>query len=301
MTHITLSCAERYAVRPFYVNGKPLLRDSPFWGMTLNQAGSMRFRWDETNETRDKLLKEIVSGRSTFRNDVPCEPVPLELLHSKIVYAVSSAADTYGRQGDGIVTDRTSLMPVVTAADCMPIFFYEWECGVFGVVHSGWKGTGIVTEAIAVMRQIYGADVKYLSAVLGPHIRSCCYIVDEERASYFEKNFCGDCVREYETDGNEHANAERDETENGRTDTSCGRFLGVRSIFQNEGKAKRYRLSLEKANLALLEAAGVRDENIAVCDDCTGCDERFGSFRRETGGDIQKSFTVQAAFCGWIR
>ena len=271
MTRITLACTEPYVVLPFYANGKPLMRDAPFWGMTLKQAGSMRFRWDETNETRDTLLKEIASGRSAFRNDVPCEPVPLELLHSKIVYAVSSAADTYGRQGDGIVTDRTSLMPVVTAADCMPIFFYERERGVFGVVHSGWKGTGIVTEAIAVMRQTYGADVKYLSVVLGPHIRSCCYIVDEERASYFKKNFCGDCIREYESG---YANAE---------------------------KAKRYRLSLEKANLALLEASGVRDENIAVCDDCTGCDERFGSFRRETGGDIQKSFTVQAAFCGRIR
>jgi len=294
MTHITLSCAERYAVRPFYVNGKPLLRDAPFWGMTLKQAGSMRFRWDETNETRDKLLKEIASGRSAFRNDVPCEPVPLELLHSKIVYAVSSAADTYGRQGDGIVTDRTSLMPVVTAADCMPIFFYERKRGVFGVVHSGWKGTGIVTEAIAVMRQTYGADVKYLSVVLGPHIRSCCYIVDEERASYFKKNFCGDCVCGADESG--YANAESVDT--GR---SRARLSGAATLLQNEGKAKRYRLSLEKANLALLEASGVRDENIAVCDDCTGCDERFGSFRRETGGDIQKPFTVQAAFCGRIR
>ena len=294
MTRITLACTEPYVVLPFYANGKPLMRDAPFWGMTLKQAGSMRFRWDETNETRDTLLKEIASGRSAFRNDVPCEPVPLELLHSKIVYAVSSAADTYGRQGDGIVTDRTSLMPVVTAADCMPIFFYERKRGVFGVVHSGWKGTGIVTEAIAVMRQTYGADVKYLSVVLGPHIRSCCYIVDEERASYFKKNFCGDCVCGADESG--YANAESVDT--GR---SRARLSGAATLLQNEGKAKRYRLSLEKANLALLEASGVRDENIAVCDDCTGCDERFGSFRRETGGDIQKPFTVQAAFCGWIR
>ncbi|MGI5092160.1 polyphenol oxidase family protein [Treponema socranskii] len=268
MTRITLSCEERYAVRPFYADGKPLMHDAPFWGMTLKKAGSMRFRWDETNGTRDTLFKEIASGGSAWRNGAPCDPVPLELIHSKIVYSVSSASDTYGLQGDGIVTDRTSLMPVVTAADCMPIFFYERERGVFGVAHSGWKGTGIVTEAIAVMRRIYGTDVKNLSVALGPHIRSCCYIIDEERASYFKKNFCDDCVREYESG---YANA------------------------------KRYRLSLEKANLSLLEASGVRDENIAVCDDCTGCDERFGSFRRETGGDVQKPFTVQAAFCGWIR
>ena len=296
MTRITLSCAERYAVRPFYANGKPLMRNAPFWGMTLKKAGSMRFRRNETNETRDKLLKEIASGRSASQNGAPCDPVPLELIHSKIVYAVSSAADTYGLQGDGIVTDRTSLMPVVTAADCMPIFFYERKHGVFGVVHSGWKGTGIVTEAIAVMRETYGADVKYLSVALGPHIRSCCYVVDEERASYFKKNFCDDCVREYEADENGYAH-----TESGYTGKSCGRLLGTETLLQSTGKTKRYRLSLEKANLSLLEAAGIRDENIAVCDDCTGCDERFGSFRRETGGDVQRPFTVQAAFCGWIR
>ena len=293
MTRLTLSCEERYAVRPFYADGKPLMHDAPFWGMTLKKAGSMRFRWDETNGTRDTLFKEIASGGSAWRNGAPCDPVPLELIHSKIVYSVSSASDTYGLQGDGIVTAHTSLMPVVTAADCMPIFFYERERGVFGVVHSGWKGTGIVTEAIAVMRQTYGADVKYLSVVLGPHIRSCCYIVDEERASYFKKNFCGDCVREYESG---YANAES--VDIGR---SRARLSGAATLLQNEGKAKRYRLSLEKANLALLKAAGVRDENIVVCDDCTGCDERFGSFRRETGGDIQKPFTVQAAFCGRIR
>ena len=263
MKHITLACPDRYVVQPFYAGGKPLIGDAFRWGMTLKKAGSMRFRWDETNGTRDTRLKEIASGGSDFQNRAPCEPVPLELIHSKIVYSVSSASDTYGLQGDGIVTDRTSLMPVVTAADCMPIFFYERECGVFGVVHSGWKGTGIVSEAINMIKKIYKGNPHRISVALGSHIRNCCYIVDEERASYFKKNFCEDCVSEY--DG-----------------------------------TKRYRLSLEKANLFLLEKAGILDENVVVCDDCTKCDDRFGSFRRETGGDIKKTFTVQAAFCGRI-
>ncbi len=173
------------------------------------------------------------------------------------------AGDVYGLQGDGILTANALLMPVLTAADCMPIFFYERECGVFGVVHSGWKGTGIVSEAINMIKKIYKGNPRRISVALGPHIRNCCYIVDEERASYFKKNFCEDCVSEY--DG-----------------------------------TKRYRLSLEKANLFLLEKAGILDENVVVCDDCTKCDDRFGSFRRETGGDIKKTFTVQAAFCGRI-
>ena len=155
MKHITLACPDRYVVQPFYAGGKPLIGDAFRWGMTLKKAGSMRFRWDETNEARDTLLKEIVSKRSDFQENVRYEIVPLELIHSKTVYAVSSAGDTYGLQGDGILTVNALLMPVVTAADCMPIFFYERECGVFGVVHSGWKGTGIVSEAINMIKKIY--------------------------------------------------------------------------------------------------------------------------------------------------
>jgi len=263
MKHITLARADRYVVQPFYADGKPLFADPFRWGMTLKKAGSMRFRWDETNEVRDDLLKEIVSKRSDFQENLRCEIVPLELIHSKTVYAVSSADDVYGLQGDGILTANALLMPVLTAADCMPIFFYERERGVFGIVHSGWKGTGIVGEAISMIKKIYKGDPRRISVALGPHIRTCCYIVDEERASYFKKNFCEDCVSDY--DG-----------------TKC------------------YRLSLERANLFLLEKEGILDENIAVCDDCTKCDDRFGSFRRETGGDIKKTFTVQAAFCGRI-
>ena len=129
MKHITLACPDRYAIQPFYADGKPLIGDAFRWGMTLKKAGSMRFRWDETNEARDTLLKEIVSKRSDFQENVRYEIVPLELIHSKTVYAVSSAGDTYGLQGDGILTVNALLMPVVTAADCMPIFFYERECG----------------------------------------------------------------------------------------------------------------------------------------------------------------------------
>ena len=295
MKHITLACAERYVVHAFYADGKPLLNDAFRWGMTLKKAGSMQFRWDETNEARDALLQEIISKRSDFQKNVRCEIAPLELIHSKIVYAISCAADTYGLQGDGILTENARLMPVVTAADCMPIFFYERERAVFGVVHSGWKGTGIVSEAIAMIKKIYKGEPRNISVVLGAHIRNCCYIVDEERASYFKKNFCEDCVSEYKTPPDE-------KTKNAplyASKAACARHAHSANAFlRQSGGTKRYRLSLEKANLFLLEKEGILDENIAVCDDCTQCDERFGSFRRESGGDIKKSFTVQAAFCG---
>ena len=53
-----------------------------------------------------------------------------------------------------MITKNPSLMPVVTVADCMPLYLYDSVSGVFGVVHSGWKGTGIIGEALNLAKKI---------------------------------------------------------------------------------------------------------------------------------------------------
>ena len=255
-----------FVTLPFYRDGKPL--DSARWGITLRKAGSMRFRWNEVNERRTSLLKEICGDK---------EAVSLELIHSKIVYDLTSASDTQGKQGDGMISVNHSLVPVVTVADCMPLYLYEPETGLFGVCHSGWKGTGIIAEAISLAEKKYAVRRENISVAIGPHIHDCCYIVDQERARYFTENFTPACVsRKIAKDGREE-----------------------------------YHLSLAKANLALLERAGIRSENIVVAKECTSCSQNaggdfpFGSFRRQaafaagnlTTEERSKMMTVQAAFC----
>jgi polyphenol oxidase len=257
------------ALFPFYRSGIPV--PGPRWGMSFRNAGSMRFRWNETNTNRDAFLSRI-SG--------PCKPVSIELIHSKLVSAVSQAGDTAGTQGDGIITINRNLMPVVTVADCMPVFFYDPVSGAFGSLHSGWKGTGIIESALQLAHKEFGTKAENCLVALGPHIRSCCYTIDETRARYFIENFTPECVTE--------------------TADSAGH--------------RSFRLSLERANLALLDRCGVPDENRVSAAACTSCcaDDSgnyvFGSFRRETAAADPavfaearaRSFTVQAAFCGWI-
>ncbi|WP_038074151.1 polyphenol oxidase family protein [Treponema sp. C6A8] len=287
MTRFPLEITEKnYVTFPFFKNDK-LLSDSPLCGMSIKAAGSMRFRWNETNENRDKFLKALCEQNGL-------KALPVELIHSKIVYDIKEGNEADGRQGDGMITCLKEYLPVVTVADCMPVYLYESESGLFGVVHSGWKGTGIIGEAINLAEKNYGVRAENFSVVLGPHIRKCCYIVNQERADYFAENFSPDCVEKLEEGGSCSAG---------------GRGLAVN---WNSGSGKLYRLSLEKANLAVLKKAGVPDENIAVCSDCTCCNEKLGSNRRETAefsarfpnassDQLSKSFTVQAAFCGWIK
>ncbi len=233
--------------------------------ITNINALSMRFRWNEENQNRNTFFSNLCGDKK--------EIVPLELIHSKLVLAVDSANDTNGLQADGIITCNHNLIPVLTVADCVPIYLWDEKTGCFGVLHSGWKGTGIITEALSVAKKTYGACSADFKVMIGPHIRNCCYKVDKDRADYFIENFTSECI----------------ESVNGESTFS---------------------LSLENANTFLLEQAGVKKENIYASGDCTCCTKdrtgkyQYGSFRRETAHcvpnsplkEMQKLFTPMAAF-----
>jgi YfiH family protein len=96
---------------------------------------------------------------------------------------------------DGMVTGDNNVALTVTVADCLPVFLFDTKSGAFALVHSGWKGTGIASNAVKLMKERFGTVAGNVAAVLGPCIGSCCYKVDEERASAFEKAFGGEAVR----------------------------------------------------------------------------------------------------------
>ena len=256
----------KYLIFPFIKDGKPLPADEVCCGMTVQSAGSMRFRWNEQNTLRIQMLSEISArfNNKTF--------VPVELNHTHIVYDVLNAQDTNSKIGDGIITCNSGLIPTITVADCVPIYIYDSVTKVFGIVHSGWKGTGIVADAISLAKEKYNAKAENFSVTIGPDIHDCCYIVNEERADFFCKTFTPECVRELEA--------------------------GVK-VDWNNGEGKLFRLSLQKANLAVLKKAGVPEQNIYVHSDCTCCSKNglYGSNRRETKKNGRPDqITVQAAF-----
>ena len=255
-----------FEIFQFHRDGE-VVEGSPVCGLTIKAAASMRFRWNEINPNREKLL--------SCRGLTGASIVPVQLDHTHIVYDVKAAGDTQGKIGDGIITTNRSLIPTVTVADCMPLYLYDPVTGVFGIVHSGWKGTGIIVDAIELAKKNYGARAEDFCIIIGPHIRDCCYIVNEERAMWFSKNFTPDCIRPLES--------------------------GV-SVDWNTGGGPLYRLSLEKANLAAIKKAGVPDENIWIHPACTCCYKengtpKYGSNRRETKeNSAPDKVTVQAAF-----
>jgi polyphenol oxidase len=140
-----------------------------------------------------------------------------------------------------MVTDRAELLLTITVADCLPIYLVDRRTGAFALVHSGWKGTGIVVEAVRTMASVYGTRAADLAVTIGPGIGACCYTVPDERYELFRARFGPEAVQR-------------------GPDGSC-------------------RLDLRAANELLLEREGV--ERVTTITDCTSCNPLLGSFRRE--------------------
>ncbi|MEM5948523.1 polyphenol oxidase family protein [Spirochaetia bacterium 38H-sp] len=113
-------------------------------------------------------------------------------VHGKEIVDASSFFPGREPSADGLFCTDASLVCGVTVADCMPVWIFREDGTAWGIVHSGWKGTGIA----GILADSLGDGKKV--AVLGPSIRSCCYEVDTERAWSFAADFGEEAVVERE-------------------------------------------------------------------------------------------------------
>lgn len=152
----------------------------PPMGLSLVGSGSMVLATEEGRRRCHDFLvcRGVATGRSCFCSQT----------HSRTVYTVDAGWEN-GREGDGLVTASSHAVLLVSVADCMPILLFDPESGARGICHSGWRGTGIVREAVELMTGKLGCRLESLVVVLGPSIGECCYTVDPERWREFRNQW----------------------------------------------------------------------------------------------------------------
>lgn len=149
---------------------------------------------------------------------------------------------------DGFVSVTPGVFLSVKTADCQPILFADKTKRIVGACHAGWRGTmnGIAAKTAEKMISL-GADKSNIVAALGPCICADCFTVKEDFIAAFEASAPGLLKFIYEKDGVYHAD-------------------------------------ISAMNRAVLLSAGLKDENICVCGECTCCDgEKYYSHRRQKG------------------
>ena len=154
---------------------------APFALLSLRPRGSMQYFHGVSNPRRDEFFRS--------QGIDPARVLAVELVHSRTVLYPKDASELRNRQADGIIVESDSLVPTVTVADCMPIWIRHASSGAYGVLHSGWRGTGILESAVRGLSKRYGASPSEIDVVLGPSIGPCCYRVPRERAEVFIDRF----------------------------------------------------------------------------------------------------------------
>lgn len=141
----------------------------------------VNYKYD-TNEGKVNLqnLKKIFNI-----NDV-CY---LKQVHSDKVIEVQEDNFSGNVEGDAIICKKTNTAIGVFTADCVPILLYDKTNKVIAAVHSGWRGTfdNIVGNTLSIMKEKYGC--KEIFAIIGPHIRECCYEVSQELVDKFNEKY----------------------------------------------------------------------------------------------------------------
>jgi YfiH family protein len=84
-------------------------------------------------------------------------------------------------QADAMVTGRPGVVLGILTADCAPVLFADWEAGVVGAAHAGWKGalSGVLQSTVEAM-ELLGASRKSIAACVGPTIGPRSYEVGPE-------------------------------------------------------------------------------------------------------------------------
>ena len=152
---------------------------------------------------------------------------------------------------DGLITNEPGLVLTTTYADCVPLYFVDPVHRAIGLSHSGWRGTvgrmGAVT--LSSMQREFGTDPAEVCAAIGPSICRDCYEISEDVASEFIQAFPDWCDEILE-----------------------------------EKAGGKYQLDLWRCNERILLEAGIRQENLAVTNICTCCNERLLFSHRASHG-----------------
>ena len=139
-------------------------------------------------KTREELVKDFALGERKLVSGYQT--------HSKNIQIIKEIEKEYFENTDGFITDRKDVVIFTKYADCLPVYTYDPVKEVIGLVHSGWRGTlqEIALDAVKLMAENYGTDIKNVYFALGIGIGQENYEVGQEFKDLFSEKFPSDIV-----------------------------------------------------------------------------------------------------------
>lgn len=194
------------------------------------------------------INETAVENRNRFLNKLEVDTnrlVAANLIHINTVRIVTKK-DTGQKisDTDGLITRDKNLFLLITVADCLPIFLYDCQKEIIGLVHGGWRSLtqNILSSAIKKLTEEFDSRPEKILAGIGPGISQCHFEVKKGVLARFQS------------------------------------FLSMAMI----RKDKKIFLDLKKIAEIQLINLGLKKENIEISSDCTYClNNKYFSYRRD--------------------
>ncbi len=109
-------------------------------------------------------------------------------VHGTTVAVVDeSSRGQYLLNTDALITNTKNLFLTITAADCMPVYFFDPITQSIGIAHAGWRGLvgGILEQVVRQMKVLFHVVPSNVRVTIGPHIGVCHFEVKDEVACQF--------------------------------------------------------------------------------------------------------------------
>lgn len=198
--------------------------------------GNMKLLAENSEKNRRKFLTEKGFKYSQL--------ISAKLEHGNKVSIVknSEIQKAFFDYCDGLLTSSPNLILSVTIADCFPVFLFDPNQKVVGILHCGWRSVakGIIEKALKKMKKNFDCKLNQVMIGIGPGIQKCHFKVKSE----FKKEFS-----EYE-----------------------------KFFISEDGKIF---LDLNGIIIEKLILQGIARKNIESSGQCTFCENKFWSYRRD--------------------
>ena len=79
---------------------------------------------------------------------------------------------------DAMATNNPDILLGIKTADCAPVLLADYQNGIIGAAHAGWRGAykGVIENAVALMTA-HGAKVQNIVAAIGPCMQQKSFAV----------------------------------------------------------------------------------------------------------------------------
>ena len=151
-------------------------------GVFERKAGNVSLNLGSPEEV-SKNLRHISQELDFSVTDL----VRVNQVHSTRVVVIDTQKQKQSSQrkmvdADGLITNQKDTFLLIKTADCLPLFLFDPQNRVVGLVHLGWRGavSKIHLHALLKMQSHFNSHLQDIIVGMGPSICGECYRSEQE-------------------------------------------------------------------------------------------------------------------------